>query len=287
VSAFLEYLLSGLAVGCGFALLASGLVTIHRVTQVVNFAQGMFAVLAGLTAGSLLSTGLPHGLAELAAVGVAGIAGLLVGVIAIGKPGTSPLASLIVTLGLGFLAYALEIIGWGDDPHSFAGLGGAVTIAGAHLQRQQFLVVVVTAVVFALLALFFGRTYLGKALSACAANPYAARAVGINVTRMGLLAFTLGGLLGGLAGVLLTPMQPVSYNSDVLLITNGFAAAILGNLTRPGVALAGGLTLGVAETMVAGYYEASYQTVVALALMLTIMVWRASRRTSLQEEAAR
>jgi branched-chain amino acid transport system permease protein len=142
-------------------------------------------------------------------------------------------------------------------------------------------------VVFTLLALFFGRTYLGKALSACAANPYAARAVGIDVTRMGLVAFALGGVLGGAAGVLLTPLQPISYNSDVLLITNGFAAAVLGGLTRPGVALAGALTLGVAEAMVAGYYEASYQTVVALALMLTIMVWRASRRTTLQEEAAR
>jgi branched-chain amino acid transport system permease protein len=287
MSAFLEYLLSGLAVGCGFALLASGLVTIHRVTQVVNFAQGMFAVLAGLVAGSLLSAGLPHGAAELAAVVAAGAAGLLVGVVAVGRRETSPLASLIVTLGLGFLAYAIEIMAWGDDPRSFAGLGGAVTIAGAHVQRQSFLVIAITAVVFVLLAVFFGRTYLGKALSACAANPYAARAVGIDVTRMGLLAFTLGGVLGGTAGVLLTPLQPVSYNSDVLLITNGFAAAVLGGLSRPDVALAGALMLGVAEAMVAGYYEASYQTVVALALMLTIMVWRASRRTTLQEEAAR
>lgn len=287
MSALLEYLLSGIAVGCGFALVASGLVVIHRVTQVVNFTQGMFAVVAGLTAGSLLSAGLPHGVAEVAAVLIAGAIGLVVGVVATGKPGTTPLAALIVTLGLGFVAYAVEVMVWDDNPHSFAGLGGAVTIAGARIQRQSFLVIVVAAVVFALLALFFGRTYLGKALSACAANPYAARAVGMNVTRMGLIAFALGGLLGGAAGVLLTPLQPISYNSDVLLVTNGFAAAVLGGLTRPGVALGGALTLGVAEALVAGYYEASYQTVVALALMLTIMVWRASRRTTLQEEAAR
>jgi len=287
MSALLEYLLSGIAVGCGFALVASGLVVIHRVTQVVNFTQGMFAVVAGLTAGSLLSAGLPHGVAEVAAVLIAGAIGLVVGVVATGKPGTTPLAALIVTLGLGFVAYAVEVMVWDDNPHSFAGLGGAVTIAGARIQRQSFLVIVVAAVVFALLALFFGRTYLGKALSACAANPYAARAVGMNVTRMGLIAFALGGLLGGAAGVLLTPLQPISHNSDVLLVTNGFAAAVLGGLTRPGVALGGALTLGVAEALVAGYYEASYQTVVALALMLTIMVWRASRRTTLQEEAAR
>jgi branched-chain amino acid transport system permease protein len=287
VSAFLEYLLSGIAVGCGFALVASGLVVIHRVTRVVNFAQGMFAVVAGLAAGSLLSAGLPHGVAEAAAVLVAGLTGLATGAAATLRRGTTPLSALIVTLGLGFLAYAIEIVVWDDGPHSFPGLGGAVTIAGAHIRRQSFVVIVVAAVVFALLALFFGRTYTGKALSACAANPYAARAVGIDVVRMGLVAFTLGGLLGGAAGVLLAPLQPVSYDSDVLLVTNGFAAAVLGGLTRPGVALAGALTLGVAEALVAGYYDGSYQTVVALALMLTIMVWRASRRTTLQEEGAR
>ncbi|TNY36008.1 branched-chain amino acid ABC transporter permease [Thermomonospora catenispora] len=287
MSDFLQYLISGLAVGCGFALLASGLVTIHRVTHVVNFAQGMFAVVAGLTAGSFLSVGLPHGLAEVAAVAVAGAVGLLVGLIAIGKPGTSAQSALIATLGLGFAAYAVEIMIWGDNPRSHPGLRGTVEIAGAYVQKQSFLVIGVTAAVFAALLAFFTRTYLGKALSACAANPYAARAVGINVTRMGLVAFVLGGMLGGAAGVLLTPLMPISYNSDVLLITNGFAAAVLGALNRPGLALIGALTLGVAETMVAGYYEASYQTVVALALMLVIMIWQSSRRTALQEEAAR
>ncbi|MBE1535909.1 branched-chain amino acid ABC transporter permease [Actinomadura algeriensis] len=287
MSAFLQYLISGIAVGCGFALLASGLVAIHRVTRVVNFAQGMFAVVGGMTAGSLLSAGLPHGAAETAAVLVAGAVGLAAGLVATGKRGTSPQSALIVTLGLGFLAYAVEIMIWGDNPRSHPGLGGSVIVFGAHVQKQSFLVIGVAAAVFALLGLFFGRTYTGKALTACASNPYAARAVGIDVVRMGLLAFALGGMLGGLGGVLLTPLQPISYNSDVLLITNGFAAAILGGLDRPGVALAGALTLGVAESMVAGYGAASYQTVVALALMLTIMTVRASRRTALQEEAAR
>ncbi|MFD0689340.1 branched-chain amino acid ABC transporter permease [Actinomadura fibrosa] len=287
MSAFVQYLISGIAVGCGFALLAGGLVTIHRVTRVVNFAQGMFAVVGGMTAGSLLARGLPHGAAEAAAVAVTGAVGLAVGLAATGRRGTDARAALIVTLGVGFLAYAVEIMIWGDGPRSHEGIGGAVTLAGAHIQKQSFLVIGVTAAVFALLALFFGRTYLGKALSACASNPYAARAVGIDVVRMGLVAFALGGALGGIAGVLLVPLQPVSYDSDVLLITNGFAAAVLGGLDRPGVALAGALTLGVAEAMVAGYGEASYQTVVALGLMLAIMTWRASRRSALQEEAAR
>ncbi|QXJ21799.1 branched-chain amino acid ABC transporter permease [Actinomadura graeca] len=287
MSAFFQYLISGLAVGCGFALLASGLVTINRVTHVVNFAQGMFAVVAGMTAGSLLSAGLPHGLAEAAAVLVAGLVGLLVGVVTLTKPGAGTQSALIVTLGAGFVAYAAEILLWGDDPRSFPGLNGAVRVGDAFIQKQSLLVIGVTAAIFGLLIPFFTRTYLGKALTACASNAYAARAVGIDVTRMGLVAFTLGGLLGGTAGVLLTPLTPISYDTDVLLITNGFAAAVFGVLTRPGPALAGALTLGVVEAMVAGYGQASYQTVVALALMLAIMVWRAARRTPLQHEGAR
>ena len=77
---------------------------------------------------------------------------------------------------------------------------------------------------------------------------------------MGLLAFALGGALGGLAGVLVTPVQQVTFDTDVTLIVNGFAAAILGGLTRPAVTLGGALLLGVAQTMVAGTATASHQT---------------------------
>jgi branched-chain amino acid transport system permease protein len=285
MSALLTYLVSGLAVGCSFALVASGFVVIHRVTRVVNFAQGTFAVLGGLAATSLLGLGLPHGLVELGAVAATVLAGLLVGVVAIGKRGTPTLASLVITLGLGILAYAVEIVVWGDQPRSFVMVRGSLTLAGARIQIQYLVVIAAAAAIFAALGWFFGRSYLGKALTACSSSPYAARLSGIDVRRMGLLSFALGGLLGGLAGVLVTPLQPVSFDSDVALATNGFAAAIFGGLMRPGLALAGGLVLGVAESLVAGYYSGSYQTEVALGLMLALMIWQASRRDAMTEEA--
>ena len=285
MSDLLGYLLTGLGIGAGYALVASGLVAIHRVTQVVNFAQGAFAVLAAMLTASLLSAGLPHGLAELAGVLTAVLAGLVVGVVAIGRPGTTPGTALIVTLGLGVFAYAVEIVIWGDQPRSFAGLPGVVVIGGARLQAHYLLILGVTVPVFLGLAAFFGRTDVGKALSACASNPYAARVVGIDVRRMGLLAFALGGALGGLAGVLTTPVQQVSFDSDVTLVVNGFAAAVLGGLTRPVVALAGGLLLGVAQTMIAGYGAGAYQLEVALVLMLTVMIGQAARRGAVPEPA--
>jgi len=286
VTDLVQYLLTGLGTGCAFALVGSGLIVIYRVTHVVNFAQGAFAVVAAMTASTMLSRGLPHGVSELLAVLVAAAVGLLFGLVTIGRPGTTPRAALIVTIGLGIFAYAAEILIWGDQPRSFGGLPGAVTFAGVRVQTHYVLITVVTLVVFAGLGLFFARTYVGKALSACASNPYAARVVGINVTRMGLVAFALGGALGGLAGVLVTPVQQVTFDSDVVLIVNGFAAAILGGLIRPVLALAGGLLLGTAQAVVAGYGSAAYQMEVALVLMLAILIWQAAQRPIVQEEPA-
>lgn len=283
---FFQYAASGLATGCAFALVATGFVAIYRVTRVVNFAQGVFAVLAGMVAASLLGAGLPHLVAEALAVGAAAVAGLLVGVVAIGRPGTSPLASLIMTLGLSIGSYALLILVWGDQPISFDGLRGILDVGGVTMQLQYVLVALVTAATFAALTLFFNRTYVGRALTACSSNPRAARLVGIDVTRMGLLAFALGGALGGLAGVLLTPLQPVSFDSDVGIAVNGFAAAVFGGILRPGTALAGALVLGVAEALVAGYSKASLESGVALVLMLGIMVWQAGRRPLTAEDGA-
>jgi len=251
MSALVEYLISGIALGCGFALLASGFVVIFRVTEVINFTQGTLAVIGGFVAYSALtSAGIPQGLAEALGVLAAGGAGLTFGAVAIGKRGTPPLASLVITLGLSVAAYAAEIAIWGDQPISFSALPGDFVLAGAHLLRQYLLVIGVAILALAALGIFFAHTYAGKGMTACADNRFAAQMVGINVRRMGLFAFALGGLLGGLAGVLLIPIQPLSFNSD-------------------------------AESLIAGYWQASYQTVVALGLMLLLMVWQARRRAEL------
>lgn len=286
MSAFLSYLVSGVAVGCGFALIGSGLVMVHCVTRVVNLSQGMYAVIAGLSATTLLAQGVPHGIAELGAVLVAALAGALTGVVATGRRVKTPQSSLIITFGLAIFAYAVEVVVWGDQPRSFTGLSGAIELGEVRIQKQYVLVVAATAIVFTALDIFLERTYLGKKLRACASNRYAARVVGIDVRRMELLAFFLGGTLGGVAGVLLGPLRPISFDSDVALVVDGFAAGILGGLTRPRMALAGGLLLGIAESMVAGYANASYQMEVALLLMLAIMIGLGARRTTMLTETS-
>lgn len=283
MSEFVTYLVTGIALGSSFALIGSGFVVVHRVTRVVNFAQGSLAVLGAMLSASLLAGRLPHVVGEAVTVAVCGAVGVLVGFIAIGKRGTPPLISLIVTLGVSMLFSAAIIWLWGQDPVSPPGLDGFATVLDAEVERQRLLVLAVTLVAFAALSVFFSRTYLGKALTASASNPYAARLVGIDVRRMGLVAFGLSGVLGGLAGVLLAPSNALSFYSDLPMALSGFAAAVFGGLVSPLRTLVGGLGLGVAGQLTAGYLSGSYQTEVALLLMMVVMIARS--RSFAHEEA--
>lgn len=282
---FITFLISGLAVGCAYALVGSGFVVVHRVTHVVNFAQGSFAVIGGMLASRLITGGVPHGVGELVAILVAGAAGLAVGAIILSRPGTPPFVALLIGLGLVFIALAVNILVFGQNPApSVPIVQGAVDILGARTEWQRLIVVPVTLVVFAGLALFFERSDLGRAMTATASNPRAARLVGIGYRRMGLAAFTIGGLLGGIAGVLIAPSQQISPYADMALAISGFSAAVFGGLSSPWLTLAGGLILGVVGQLLQGYGVGSFQTQVSLLLMLAIMIIRA-RALNAQEEA--
>lgn len=275
---FLQFLASGLAQGFVIALLASGFVVIHRVTNVVSMTQGTSAVIGGFLCYSLLGMGLPHGAAEVGAVLGCALLGAGIGYVAIGRR-TSALTALIVTFGLAVLFYGVEILIWGDQPVSYTGWEGATAFGGVTIQNQYILIAAVSILTLAGLELFFDRTYAGKALTACHMNPYAARILGIDPTKMGLLAFALGSALGGLAGILVAPLQSVSYDADIHLALNGFAAAVVGGLLHPRMAMLGGLVLGVVGKLVAGYFSAAHELEVSLALMLLAMVWHMRRRT--------
>lgn len=284
MSELLGYLASGIALGCTFALVGSGFVVIHRVTRVINFTQGTLAVFGGMLSYSFLAGGLPHGLAELLAVLATAVIGGVFGLIALARRNTPATVSLLITVGLAVLSSAVFIFFWGQDPISSSGLSGNVELFGASIQNQRLLIIPATAVVFAAMMVFFGRSYLGKGLTAAASNPRAARIVGIDVRMMGLISFAIAGALGGIAGVLIAPTQPLSFSSDLPLALNGFAAAVFGGVKSPGLTLVGGLLLGVTAQLAAGYFGGSYQTEVALVMMLVVMI---ARHRSLNAEEAK
>ena len=274
-STFGQYLVTGIATGASFALVALGFVAIYRVTHVVNFAQGTFAMLGGFVMSSMLDRALPGPLAALCAIVIVAAIGTLVGTIAVGNPRLPIIASLMITLGLSVLIEGICLLIWGDIPTSYDGIGTkAITVFGVLILPQQLLIILAVAIVFPLFQLFFARTYIGKAVTACALNRRAAQLVGIDPRVMAFLAFGVSAACGALAGILTTPLSPLTSNTDVNIAINGFAGAIVGGLISPAGAVIGSLLLGVAQTMMAGYFDPSYQLVVALLVMIAVLIAR-------------
>jgi len=122
VTAFLQYIVTGVSDGAAYGLVGIGLVIVFRTTNALNFAQGVYAVIAGLTT-SVLSTHMPILLAALIAIALTTSIGVVTGLITIGIRGdTTPLHSLIVTLGLTLIAESAELLIFGDAPHSYASI---------------------------------------------------------------------------------------------------------------------------------------------------------------------
>lgn len=278
MTTFLQLVVSGLSVGSGYALVGIGLVLVFRTTNALNFAQGTYAVLAGLTTSSLLHH-MPTPLAALLSILLVTAVGLAMGFVTLSRGGeTAPLISLIVTLGLSLVARAVELLVFGDSPHTFAAISArAWDLRGVLVQPQYVLVFGLTVLVTAVLSLVLRRTILGNALVACSDSHRAAQIIGLDTRTLGAVAFSLAALLGAVAGVLVTPIVPVTYDSDISIAVNGFAAAAFGGLVSIPLTLAGGLVLGVAENLVVGYVNPQYELAIALVIMLVLIGWRSRR----------
>jgi branched-chain amino acid transport system permease protein len=131
-----------------------------------------------------------------------------------------------------------------------------------------------TGLVVVVLNLFFHRTLLGKAMRAVAANPIAARLVGIRVKNMILLAFALSAAIGAVGGVIITPIALVDYDRGSLLALKGFAAAILGGIGSFPGAVAAGILLGVLESLGTGLISSHYKDAIALVVLLAMLFIR-------------
>jgi branched-chain amino acid transport system permease protein len=278
VREFLQLVVVGISTGSAFALVGIGMVLIYRTTNIVNFAQGAFAVMGGLFMAGLVDD-LPHGVAATITVVLVAVIGAAMGFVAVGFRGrTTSLASLIITLGLALLVSSINLLGFGDRPHTFATFfDRAWDVGGVLIQPQYAIVAGVTALAALLLTLGLQRTIAGQALVACADSRRAAELVGINVRAVAVVAFAVSAALSALGWVLLTPVDPVSYESDVRIAINGFAAAAFGGLVSIRLALLGGLALGMMEQLIVGYAPGQarqYELAAALVVILILIGWR-------------
>lgn len=271
---FLQFFVSGLTVGAVYALVALGFTLIYNASDVVNFAQGEFVMIGGMTTVFAIAAGVPLPLAVLLAIAVAMVVGLLLYRLAIEPArGASPVTLIIITIGASIFLRGLAAIIFDKQFHSLASFSGdaPIKIAGAAVLPQSFWVLGGAVVIVTLLWLFFNRTTIGKAVLATAANRLAARLVGINTSFVVGLSFVLSAAIGAIAGILVTPITLTNYEVGTLLALKGFAAAMVGGMGNPIGAILGGLVVGLLEAFSAGYLSSTYKDAVAFIVILAVL----------------
>lgn len=272
-----QFTFSGVTAGAIYALAALGFALIYNASGVINFAQGEFIMVGGMAAAVLVAAGVPLPLAVLLAVAAAAVVGILVDRLAIAPAKDADIVTLIIiTIGASLTIRGLVEVFLGKGSRALPAFSGdsPLSLWGATLQPQSLWVLGTTAVAVLALALFFGRTRLGKAVLATAHNRLAAQLVGITTGRVMLLSFALSAMLGALGGALTAPITYTSADAGVMLGIKGFVAATLGGLGSGAGAIVGGLLLGVVEAMTAGYVSSAYKDAVPFVLILAILFFR-------------
>ncbi|HSP50985.1 MAG TPA: branched-chain amino acid ABC transporter permease [Pseudolabrys sp.] len=271
----LQFVFSGLTVGAIYALVALGFTLIYNASDIINFAQGEFVMLGGMTTVFMALAGVPLPLAALIAIIVTTCIGLALHRFAIEPArGASPVALIMITIGASVFLRGVAQIVFDKRFHSLPPLFGADSIqfGGAAILPQSLVVLAGATVIVILLWLFVERTLLGKAVIATAANRLAARLIGIDTRRIVDFSFAVSAAIGAIAGILVTPITLTSYDVGTLLALKGFAAAMLGGIGSPLGAVIGGILIGMIEALSAGYLSSSYKDAVAFLIILVVLV---------------
>jgi branched-chain amino acid transport system permease protein len=273
---FLQQIFSGLAAGSIYASVALALVMIYRATDLVNFAQGEMAMFSTYIAWTLVNAGLPFWLAFLITLVVSFAGGMAIERVLIRPVENAPvLAAVVVTIGL--LLIFNSVAGWiysytvQDFPSPFPDR----PVFGALMTTRDLGVIGVTLVMLVLLFAFFRFTSTGLAMRAAAQNPESARLCGIPVGRMLAMGWGLAAAIGATAGIMVAPVLFLDPNMMGGVLIYAFAGALLGGITSPVGAVAGGLIVGVTENLVGTYLIASQlKLTVAFALIILVLVFR-------------
>ncbi len=274
----LQLLLSGLANGCIYGLLALGFVLIYKATETVNFAQGdmmMFGAFLAVTFVNDEWFGWPFIPGILAAMALMGVISYMLDKFIFrhifGQP---QFAMFILTIALGFVIRFVAGAIWGHEPTSIDTpmTGQQLDFGGLVLGVDDLSVIVVTFALTIILYVFFSRTKLGLAMQACSQNQLAAYYMGIPVKRVFSLVWALAGVLAAIAGLLFASKGTIDPASGLLGI-KAFAAAIIGGLGSLPGALVGGLIVGLVEPFAARYLAAGYSQIAPYAIMIIVLIF--------------
>lgn len=249
-----QVLVSGIAVGGIYVLVAQGFYVTWRTSVTLNFGQGDFLMFGAFVALSFLRMGVPAVLAAGLLVVCMSILGVLVERVAIRpvmKAGHAALTWAFTTLGVAVIVQNAAISIWGNSSQNFPPLFGGrlelLRIGGVGVYSAEIVIIVLSTVIMLAYLWMLRRTLFGKALAAVAFSGDTASLLGINVRRMHMLAYVIASVLAGICGLLVGPVSVVHPFIGLNFALKGVAAAILGGFASPVGIWVGGLLLGVIE----------------------------------------
>lgn len=274
----LQLLFTGLGVGSIYALVALGFVLIYRATNVVNFAQGDFAMLGAFAMVVLcIDLGLPYWAGLLITVAFMAAFGALFN-LGVYYPlrHRSFLPVIISTIGASILLENGVLAAYGPRPQSLPGMfeSQGFSIGPVFFDSQYLTILAVTLVLVVLQYLFFERTLIGKKMQAVSQDKEMASLLGIPVALMIMLTFVYSATLGGIAGILVAPILFVSVNMGASIALKAFAASIIGGFGDVTGAIVGGLALGVIETFGASYISVPYKDAFGFVVLFVFLLFR-------------
>lgn len=273
-----QLLVTGLALGSMYGLVALGYHITWATSRTMNFSQGHAVMVGAVIAWALVvALGWPLPVGVLATLLALAAFGALIERVAV-RPffrASSP-AWLLSTIACGIIAENVAQLLFGKDARAFPSslTQRPILVGGAGFYPQELLIPVVGLGLMALVQLFYHRTRYGRQLKAVAWNAEAAGLMGINIPRAVMASYALSALLAGVAGVLLAPLLNVAPTMGTIIGLKAFAVAIIGGLaSAPGIVLAG-LGYGLLEAVVAGYVSTGAREIVGFALVIAVLVVR-------------
>jgi branched-chain amino acid transport system permease protein len=289
---FWSFLVSGLADGLLYALIALGYTLVYGVLQLINFAHSEVFMSGGFAGyfiiNAIVGQGQPHGIASVGLIilgitgGAAaggGVAFLLerVAYRPLRRRHAPRLAFLISAIGASYFLYNIAGKEFGRNsvsiPSPFTN-GTVFTIFGAQVQTYYIVIAISTFIMVAVLDRFVAVTRLGKGIRAVAQDAETASLMGVNIDRVISQTFVIGGLLGGAAGFLFGLSAGVVYTMGFTPALKAFTAAVLGGIGNIRGAVLGGLLLGVAENLGSACLESSWRDVVAFGILVLVLLVR-------------
>jgi branched-chain amino acid transport system permease protein len=273
---FVTALITGIALGSMYGLLALGFYVTYAVSSTVNFAQGSSMMLGAVFAYTFAVTfGWPFVPAVLLALALCAIYGVIVELIAVrpfARRGSS--AWLMATVALGIVADNTVLFTFGKEPRGFNVFQGGVHIAGINVPWLQIAIPVVGFALAAGLYFFSRKTQTGKAMLAVVQNPDAARLMGINITLVVSAAYAASTLFAGAAGIMIAPLFNVHSDMGTLFGLKAFAVAILGGITSAWGVMLAGLIFGITEAMITSLLGSAYTQILSFALVIVVLALR-------------